>query len=334
MRPMVSVVLPVYNCEHTIYEAIDSVLKQSFADFELIVVDDKSTDNTVGIIKQFTDSRLKLLENQQNIGRAGSDNNALPFVQGKYIAKMDGDDICHPHRLEKQVAFLEEHPTINVVGSWIQCFGHSTYLHQYSLDSDQVMCRTLFGMPLGNPSVMLRSELFFEGRMRYDASLRQAEDYDFFARYREKLHLYVLPEPLVKYRIFDKTSRECIIKERKRQVDSIRRQFLATNGFALNEVEFKLLDVLYNLDQPLQPYTLKDVAKLFKKILLMNKEVNVFPEIALKRFLASRWFYACYHYPQKKLKSLQEYFAQDLSRYDSVSFMLKLKMMYKGICHF
>lgn len=329
-----SVVLPVYNCEEYIHDAVSSVLRQSFTDLELIIVDDKSTDNTIGIIKKFKDSRIKLLENRQNIGRAGSDNNALPFVQGKYIAKMDGDDICHPQRLEKQVAFLEKYSQVNAVGTWIQCFGNSNYLHQYPSGPAHIMCRTLFGMPIGNPSAMLRSELFFEQGMRYDNSLRQAEDYDFFARYTEQLCADVLPEPLMHYRTYANASRECIVFERKKQVDAIRREFLTRRGFALAESEFALLDILYNLDQPLAPHTLEEVANLFNKILVLNEESKTFDEAALQSFLASRWFYACYHYPQKRLKSLKEYFTQNISDYCSVSFLLKLKMVCKGIYHF
>lgn len=114
--PKVSVILPVYNCDQYIFETIQSVLNQTFADFELLIVDDCSTDKTVAIIKQFDDDRIQLILKEKNTGYTDSLNYAVSIAKGQYIARMDGDDICVSTRFEKQVAFLEANP------DYVLCF--------------------------------------------------------------------------------------------------------------------------------------------------------------------------------------------------------------------
>ena len=109
MPPYVSVILPAYNVELYIEDAISSILEQTLVDFELLVVDDCSTDNTAAKVQAIRDQRLRFIQNSRNLGRAGADNAAIPHVRGKFIAKMDGDDLCHPERLAKQVKCLENH---------------------------------------------------------------------------------------------------------------------------------------------------------------------------------------------------------------------------------
>ena len=105
------------------------------------------------------DDRIRLILNPRNIGRAGTDNAALKHVRGEYIAKMDGDDLCHPGRLAHQVAYLKAHPQVNMVGGWMQNFGASTYLNRYPATPEAARVLTLFTPPIGNPSVMLRASL-------------------------------------------------------------------------------------------------------------------------------------------------------------------------------
>jgi glycosyltransferase involved in cell wall biosynthesis len=334
MNPTVSVVLPVYNCENYIGKAVESILNQTFNDFELIVIDDKSTDKTVEVIRSFKDSRLQLFINEKNLGRAGSDNFALSKVKGKYIAKMDGDDICHPQRLKKQVLYLNDHPQVNVVGSWIQSFGASKYLHKYPEKSADIKCKILLGMPVGNSSIMLKSELFLDIGMRYDNSIKQAEDYDFFARHIESLNINVIPEPLLCYRTYQNAFKQKIVDERKKSVKLIRRKFLNEWGVPFSEAEFDLLDLVYNLDEPLEGYNLNDVEHLINKIINHNRNYKLFDDNALKRFLAQRWFYVCYHYPQQKLKSISIFYSSDLSKYGAVPLKLAMKFLIKGLSNF
>ena len=119
---LVSVILPAYNAQDTIAESIDSILNQSFRDFELIVINDGSTDATEKVIAQYDDSRIRYFANPGNQGLIYTLNRGLELSQGKYIARMDADDISLPARFEKQVRILEEHPEIIVCGPLIKVF--------------------------------------------------------------------------------------------------------------------------------------------------------------------------------------------------------------------
>lgn len=122
--PTVSVIMGIYNCESTLSDAIDSIISQTFTDWELIMCDDGSTDNTYEIAKKYSVRyrNIKLIKNNKNSGLAYSLNQCLKHVNGKYVARMDADDFCLPERFEKQVKFLDGNLEYQVVGSSVQLF--------------------------------------------------------------------------------------------------------------------------------------------------------------------------------------------------------------------
>lgn len=121
--PEISVVLSVYNDAKYVGVAIESVLAQTFTDFELIIIDDASTDESLSIARDFADERIRIVENEENLGLTKSLNKGISLAQGKYIARMDSDDICLPTRFEKQVAYLDAHPDVGVCGGWVELIG-------------------------------------------------------------------------------------------------------------------------------------------------------------------------------------------------------------------
>lgn len=116
--PLVSVNMPCYNCSKYIKQSIDSILNQTYTNFELIIIDDGSTDNSVEVIKEFSDKRIKLFENITNQGIVYSRNRAVENSKGKYIAILDSDDIAYPTRIEKQLNFMESNPDFAMTGTW------------------------------------------------------------------------------------------------------------------------------------------------------------------------------------------------------------------------
>src|SRR5882672_2663017 len=124
--PKVSVLLPVWNAERYLAGSIESVLDQTFADFELLIVDDASTDGSRALIERYRDRRIRLVENEKNLGVTRSLNLGLERARGRYVARADADDLCAPERLERQVAFLDAHPEVALVAScarWIDEHG-------------------------------------------------------------------------------------------------------------------------------------------------------------------------------------------------------------------
>lgn len=199
--PTVSVVMSVHNCEKHIKEAVDSVLSQTFTDFEFIIVNDGSTDGTADILKSYCDPRIILIH-QQNIGLTKSLNRAIAGASGTLIARQDADDRSLPHRLATQVAFLAEHPEIALVGSAVEVISGSgmplaTFRNPANPDEIRGVLRSHNCFCHG--SVMFRRDSFFS-LAGYDEFFVTAQDYDMWIRFSERFALANLAEPCYVYR--------------------------------------------------------------------------------------------------------------------------------------
>lgn len=333
MAPCVSVVLPVYNVADCVESAINSILKQTFTDFELLVFDDYSTDGTAAKIEAIADPRLRFFRNNQNLGRAGTDNAAIPYVRGEFIAKMDGDDLCHPERLAHQVAYLKSHPQVNVVGSWMQNFGASTYLNKYLATPEASRVLTLFTPPTGNPSVMLRASLLQEENMRYDATLRQAEDYDFFARYLSELRIVTLPKALIQYRVpgIADTRRIAILEERAGVANEIRARLLSDWDLAYTARELHVHNTIAVLERPLGDISLAEAEAWLCRLIRHNHERPLFEPDALRQGLGKRWFEVCYTHPKPWLQSALQFERSPLAAGFSLVGNQRLRIWMKAI---
>ena len=330
----VSVVLPVHNVEAFIQDAIESLLRQTFQDFELLVLDDCSTDATVERIRAIQDDRIRLILNSRNIGRAGTDNAALKHVRGEYIAKMDGDDLCHPKRLARQVAYLDDHPDINVVGSFMQNFGASTYLNCYPVAPADAQVLTLFTLPTGNPSAMLRASLFREQGLRYDATLRQTEDYDFCARYIRQLRIATIPEPLVRYRVSPNVQKKDILSERATVSDVVREALLRQWQLPFTARELTVYNTIAMLKRPLRDITLKEVEAWLQKLVHHNETAPLFEPAALRRGVGERWFEVCYTHMQPQLKNIRTCLGSPLVAYAPASVRQQVFLLLRAVSRF
>src|SRR5690606_10174743 len=158
--PVVSIIMPVFNVEPYISDAINSILNQSFKEFELIIVNDASTDHTEKIINGIKDKRIVYIRNQENVKIVESLNTGLDIVQGEFIARMDGDDLSLPERLEKQVNFLNRNPDVGVCGTWLEKFGVINKVVKAVEKPEEI----IFGMSLNNvlphATMLARTDLF------------------------------------------------------------------------------------------------------------------------------------------------------------------------------
>lgn len=243
--PKITVLMPVYNCELYIEEAIDSILNQTYSNFELLLIDDGSTDATVGRIKQYSDSRIKLIEKPINSGLTNSLNLGIQIAKGKYIARMDGDDISVLDRFEKQVHFLENNDKVILCGGWFRIIGSNKVVKLPENDSE-IKCYLLRGNCIAHPSVMLRKEALDGMEEVYDIAKEPAEDYDLWTRLAFKGELYNLPEVLLDYRTHGNqvSNRQ---NEVQRKIDVIiKRNYYYTLNFILFKEEESLLNSLLN----------------------------------------------------------------------------------------
>lgn len=201
--PVISVLLPVYNAELYLRQAVESVLAQTFSNFELLVIDDGSTDGSLTILRDYEalDSRVQVLS-WENHGLVATLNELIGKAQGRYLARMDADDICLPERFEKQVAFLKTSPDHVAVGSWVEqmnAMGQPIGICRHPLSHEEIDQKQLTGRTsLCHPTVMIRTA-GLPGL--YDPLYETAEDLDLFLRIAETGKLANIPEVLLRYRV-------------------------------------------------------------------------------------------------------------------------------------
>ena len=227
----ISVIMSVYNGEEYLHEAIDSVLSQSFTHFELIVINDCSTDSTSEILMRYAvlDSRVKVHTNEVNLRLPSSLNKALSLAQGKYIARMDADDICLPDRLEKQYAFMEAHPDIalsscrfmtlkNGVISSGGCGGRC--------DHESIKALLLVTNPILHPGIIAKADTIRS--LGYDKNFTCTEDMELWSRFvMTHNKLEILPEYLMIYRLHDKQITETTKERQRGEVLAIQKRYYA-----------------------------------------------------------------------------------------------------------
>lgn len=201
--PTVSVVMPAYNAETYLREAIDSILAQTYTDFEFIIINDGSTDRTKEIIQSYTDPRIVYLENEKNSGICVTLNKGLDAARGRYIARMDADDISMPHRLATQVAFMDSHPEIGVTGTHMQLMDENGKPRQVFMNStDPYACYVdlLFGASVGHPTVMMRKSILTDHNLEYEDYFRGMEDYYLWWELARHTRISNIPQTLLHYR--------------------------------------------------------------------------------------------------------------------------------------
>ncbi|VBB44607.1 putative Glycosyl transferase, group 2 family [uncultured Paludibacter sp.] len=199
--PSVSVLMPVYNVEKYVAEAIENILNQTFTDFELILLDDCSPDKSADIIHTFKDDRIVYHRNEKNLGLANNLNIGLKLAKGKYIARADSDDISLQTRLETQINFLELHPDIDLCSCGLQMFGQENAVWIRESDPEQVKITMMFYSPVLHATSVWRRESFEKNNLYYDQNSFPAEDYDLWSRAIFFCRLVNIPQVLYKYRI-------------------------------------------------------------------------------------------------------------------------------------
>jgi len=201
MKPLVTIALPVYNGAATLNVAVQSILKQSFTDWELIILDDASMDNSLEMIRSFDDSRIRLVEGDKNLGLSARLNMAVEMANGMYFARMDQDDVSFPERIQKQLNYLQEHPDVDLLASATTAFrgtrealGCLPVLCRH----EQICARPWNGFHLPHPTWMGKTEWF--RKYKYDSFADGAEDQHLLLRAYRESHFSCLEESLLAYR--------------------------------------------------------------------------------------------------------------------------------------
>lgn len=279
-QPIITVVLPVYNVAAYIQECLDSIFNQTFQDFEILVIDDCSTDNTVQVIESLASERITIVKKAQNKGLIDSLNIGFSLAKGKYIARVDGDDINALDRFEKQFNYLENHPEIAACGCWLHAFGFSSRVIKHPEFHNRIKAQMLISNAMSLGATMLRRKSY-ENSFFY-STMWHAEDYDYWVRTMDFASLHNLQEVLYYYRTHEQqvsTSFKSIQIEKDVEIklNLWKRILYDTERYS---DEFVIRMILTK-----DSFTLKDYYTLkgwFKNVLKSNKSSKVFVQDELK----------------------------------------------------
>ncbi|MBP0598386.1 glycosyltransferase [Herbaspirillum sp. LeCh32-8] len=301
--PLVSILMPVYNGERYLRAAIDSMLAQTQTDFELIAIDDASSDGSAAILASYADARLRVLTQEVNTGIVGALNNGLACARGRYIARMDADDISYAQRLEKQTVFMEAHPEIGLLGSWIRGFGdvRRKYVHRYPQQHDDIRALMLFENPFAHSTVMFRRALLIEHGLQYSERFKYVEDWALWWQLSSVSRVANLPEVLVDYRInkagssytgtsIQTTSRLRFVEER-----------LAEAGLPYHPALAEMAPA--SLDE------LRTLSRAFDALPPANAASGYMDAAALQACIGRLWFRSCYRSRRQGLAVARLYFS-------------------------
>lgn len=297
--PKVSVIMPVYNAEKYIVKAISSILEQSYENFELIIIDDCSTDNSMKLVNEFKDNRLRIIHNPRNKGIAYSRNRGFDESQGEYIAIMDNDDIAIADRLEKQVLFLNENGNIDVVGGALQVINEQDEIQTSKstplYNPKYIKAHLMFYNAIANGSATFRKIFVNKFNIRYQDNHLGMEDYRFWIDCSLNGNITNLKDVFLLWRNHDsnETSRvnQIKLKERKKLYAELQKYALTQNGYNLNTIEVNILNKQFP-ESGSKLEDKSDLELLYKvlKTIINQAEENKFDNAQEIKILCKKFF--------------------------------------------
>lgn len=288
--PKISVVMSAYNAGEYLSQAVDSILTQAYQDFEFIIINDGSTDNTAEILASYNDTRIIIVNNEANIGLTESLNRGLRLARGKYIARMDADDISLPSRFTKQVAFMDANPEIGVCGTWLEIIcGDKKSICSYPEQHDDIFAGMLFGCTMGHPTVMIRKETIFALNEFYNEEFSCAQDAEYWARLGGVgVKLANIGEVLLKYRVHESS----VSKVHNQLQESVAAEVVLSQlkRFGLEPTKN---EILTHYMRSSSKEGIEKYAIWIDRIIEANQKSKIYSERSLLKELAGRWFSVC-----------------------------------------
>lgn len=299
--PRVTVLIPVYNRVRYVGTAIESILAQRFTDFELLLIDDGSTDGSLLALKQYTsDPRVRIVSNEPNLGIPRTRNKGIALARGEYVAMLDSDDYAYPTRVGKQVEFLDRHPDYALVGTWTAGMTDAgQFLHKFRtipVSPEEVRVRLLFQCCPAQSSVMARTHLLRQYQYREDYTV--SSDYDLWMRLAQRYQLGNLPTVLVRSRMHkDRITRE-------------KAELVQTTCLSIIEPQLTALGVTFTPADAERHFLLLRMAKRrfvphreyvewadtwLQKLHTANQRTCRYARLVFFRQLGQIWLFVCWH---------------------------------------
>lgn len=328
---LISIIMPVYNVEKYVGEAIRSVLNQSYRNFELIVVDDCSPDGSRAVVDSFSDPRIQVVRHETNQGVAHARNSGIAAAKGEFIALLDSDDVMTPGRLDKQLQFMQKNKDVALSAGWGRILSqnskHNGRLDGGHIESKAIQASLVFGNIFPASTLMVRREaLPSEGfRQQY------AEDYDFLVRVSQKWHLALVTEVFAEYRVHPNSAMHTISIDQKK-VDVWRSQEILFDRLRINPThEEKEIHLFTRTNAGnIDPERLRSIYAWYMKLIEANAQANVYPDGAFRLAASYMWFEHLYRATGCGIRAIEMLLRRRLSLHHPQPFSRIAKVFIKS----
>lgn len=294
---LVTVLMPVFNAGRYIEEAINSILGQTYSDFEFLIIDDGSTDRSMELISSFEDPRIKVLKNDKNKGLIETLNKGLELINTKYVVRTDADDVSLPERLKEQVLFMENNPEVGACGTWFDSIlsdGKTVSGGRFLTDFEQIRLRHLYQIQIIHGTSILRTSVLDKNGLRFDKSFAHAEDYDFFDRLGNVSKIANVPRVLYKIRHHDGRVSNVHAQTQKDNSNRVKYRIFNKIGLDIRASELSMIEEL--MHQNYAHFTAdmtERLAGLLKNIIISDNETSYFKNDFLRKELSVRFMHLC-----------------------------------------
>ncbi len=327
--PQVTVLLPVFNASLYLREAVDSILDQTFKHFELLIINDGSKDDSAAILSSYTDSRIRIINHDKNKGLIKTLNEGLQIAKGKYIIRMDADDVSVHNRIEMQVKFMEANTDIVLAGAWFKDIDGKIKVAKTPTKYEALKSQLFFSCALAHPTIIIRKNIFIENNLFYNSEFPHAEDYELWVRVSRLFKVANIPEVLLNYRFHEgQVSKE----HNKTQRDSMHR----CHQLQLNELgieptadELKTHYAIANLFFIPDKDFVVAAEKWLLKIVTSNNDAKVFSQSFFKKIIGDYWYNICSTLYEQGFDTRKVFTQSALVKTECVSSALQLKFRVK-----
>ena len=330
----VTVLMSVFNGEQYLKEAIDSVLNQTYQNFDLLIINDGSTDNSLKIVQSYKDPRIKLINNDQNLGLIKSLNIGVSLIQSDYIIRMDSDDICLPNRIEVQLNFMDLHPEVGASGShYFQLKEDKQFEIDLPISSEEIRSFLIFNCPLAHPTTIIRKQILDKYHIRYETGYLYSEDYYFWLQISKVSQLRNLNDCLIYYRMHANqiTGNPYKAKGRLDSVTKIRSILLEELSIQFTTKEMHIHNLIADGHRPANQLEFQQVEPWLEKLsnayLKRNLNADHFNAIVYER-----WLRICVNY-LGSLKGISYFYKSQFRKSLTIELQVRLhlyKVLYKS----
>ncbi len=297
--PKVTVLMPVYNGEKYLKDAIESILTQDFTDFEFLIINDGSSDSSEKIIATYSDIRIRLLKNEKNIGLVNTLNKGLEAALGEYIVRMDCDDVSLKNRLTVQVNYMDKNTDIGACGSYYNMMidGRKAVV-DLPLNKHEMKSYMMFNCPISHPTAIIRSSVIRKEKLSYNQDYIHAEDYQFWSRLSECSNLANLPDVLLNYRMHENqiTQNQSFSTKKLETLSLIRSHHLKLLNIVPSQEELKVHHLVSDGGKAESESQMSQTELWLKKIINVNTKTKQLDDAYLGKIVLERWLRMCFNF--------------------------------------